>query len=195
MLAALALVVVAIFFVCSRQSKALLQIGQATDLGVALSDTARLIQDGTLSHDEIAKVQAEAGELRQRLADSLEPSLVQAELMKTGKDIGVTLREIQPILLPRQGESPKQEYPRYRVIIAGTYQAIAAYLQRCAMQRLPVRVVELTIRSASSETDAQTSLLTADITVEAFQPPSPEVTRVSRIQPFLTINGRGGAEA
>ncbi|MBN2562438.1 MAG: hypothetical protein JXQ75_16050 [Phycisphaerae bacterium] len=173
-------VILAACYAVTRKSRAAEGIHEMNDLGATLSDAAEFARKSTLSQADVEKLVSLKEELEHRMADCLEPSLVQAELMKSAAEAGLVLREIRPIR--PQGKPAAQEeavdYPRYRVLVCGTYAQIATYMRLCTEQRLPARVLEFQLRRSTTEggLDAQpghglqSAGLTADITVEAFRP-------------------------
>lgn len=159
-------------YALSREKVAAEGIREMNYLGTTLSDAAQQARDGTRSREELGRLVAEKNDLQKRMAESLEPSLVQAELMKSAKEAGLTLREIQPVKATPESRVAVPGYPRYRIRAGGNYQQIAEYLQLCSRQRLPARVVEFSVRPPPQEDAAQSGALAAEITVETFQPPA-----------------------
>ncbi len=159
-------------YLFSRQAQAAAGIRELANIGAMLSSTALLVRSSTLSLADVEALEAREKELQDRMTDALEPSLVQAELMQAAKRAGLILREISPMRSgsPRTGRKGDSDAPRYRVLVSGSYKAIAGYMQHGCRQRLPVRVVECRLRRAVSSGVAGETRLTADLTVEAFQP-------------------------
>lgn len=159
-------------YLSSRQAQAAAGIRELTDIGAMLSSTALLVRSSTLSLEDVEALEAREKELQDRMTDALEPSLVQAELMQAANRAGLILREISPIRSgsPRTGRKGTAEPPLYRVLVSGSYKAVAGYMQHGCRQRLPVRVVECRLRRTVSSDDAGETRLTADLTVEAFHP-------------------------
>lgn len=167
-LSALALTL-AVLYALSRQMSAAAGISEVDTLGLTLSDTAELAREGTRTPEDLQRLTEEKNQLQKRMSESLEPSLVQAELMKSAKAAGLALREIQPVRELSTGPDAPAAYPRYRILVSGDYQQIAEYLRLGGAQRLPTRVAELSVRPTTEPTE-QGGRLTADITIEAFQP-------------------------
>jgi len=174
MIAAVCAVVAAAIYAHTRQAHAAEEMHEAQDLAASLSAAADLAASGTLSTQDIETLNTLQQDLEHRMADTLEPSLVQAELMKSAGIVGLVLRGISPLQRAYRApdQNPAAAYPRYRVLVSGTYQQVAEYMQLCSRQRLPARVTEFHIRRAAGEDEMSATELNADITVEAFQPHS-----------------------
>lgn len=168
---ATAALVIAVGYAVSRGSQAVEGIRRADDLAVSLSFAAEEARDSAVAQEDVQDLADHKRDLRQRLADAGQPSLVQAELVKSAKETGLTLREIQPIRTSAAGRRDSEGLPRYRLLMQGTYSQMAEYLYRCTTQRLPARVVTLELRPVRREGDEPADLA-ADIMVEAFQPPA-----------------------
>jgi hypothetical protein len=165
---ALVALTIAITYAVSRSSQAAEGIQKASDLGASLSNAAAEVRDSTFAQEDVQRLTDQKHDLQQRLADARQPSLVQAELVKSAKEAGLTLREIQPIRSSVAGKKESDGLPQYRLTMQGTYSQMAEYLRQCTIQRLPARVVTLDLRPVRREGE-EAARLTADITVEAFQ--------------------------
>lgn len=166
---ALVALTIATGYAVSRSSQAAEGIQKANDLGASLSHAAAEVRDSTLAQDDVQRLSDQKRDLQQRLADTKQPSLIQAELVKSAKEAGLTLREIQPIRGSTAGKKESDSLAQYRLTMQGTYPQMAEYLRCCTTQRLPARVVTLDLRPVRREGE-ESARLTADITVEAFQP-------------------------
>ena len=160
----------AMLYGLSRKTHATEGIQEMGNLGTTLSDTAQLVRDGTRSPEDRLRLAAEKSDLQKRMTDSLEPSLVQAELMKTAQQAGLVLREIQPVREQIAGANAPAGCPRYRILVNGSYPQIAEYMQLCGQQGLPARVTEFSVRPVAEPAGGLGAGLTADLTVEAFRP-------------------------
>ena len=154
-----------------KKTSAAQDISELENLGALLSDAAELAENGALSQEETDRLTSQRKKLEDRMADTLEPSLVQAELMKSATKAGLVLREIYPTKQPGTSTARNKStgYPRYRVLVAGSYTAISEYMQLCSRQRLPARVREFQVRPSPSEAGERSNTLVADIVVEAFR--------------------------
>jgi hypothetical protein len=150
------------------------EIGQLHELGTTLDSAAQDVNSTMLSPEEVRKLEHIEADLRHRMADVRQPGLVQAELMASARDSQLDVREIQPIApTGKIAGAAAPACPHYRVSVAGGYQQIAEYMQKCKSQRLPVRVIGFRLGRPNDEKGRPTEKITADITVEVFQPPQP----------------------
>lgn len=169
---AVAAMIIASCYAVSRTALAAEGIHEVNDLAATLSETAKRAQTSTRSQDEIKELKARKEHLECRMADVMKPSLVQAELMQSASKVDLEIREAQ--LLADRGQVKQKEgsvrYPRYRILVSGTYRQIAEFMHLCSEQRLPARVTEFRLRRSEAAGPEEELKLTADITVEAFQP-------------------------
>jgi len=164
------------YFASTRKTLAEERIQNLDALGLILSESAAAACQRTILPQEQAEVSAARRDLQQRLADALQPSLVQAELVQSAVAAGVTLKEIAPLpaVLPTGRQAASPAYPRYRLRVHGTYRQVASYLDLCGRQRLPARVVGLILVSGSGSEDLPADQLSAEVTLESFVPRLPE---------------------
>ncbi len=164
------------YFASTRKTLAEERIQNLDALGLTLSESAAEACHRTILPQEQAEVSTARRDLQQRLADVLQPSLVQAELVQSAVAAGVTLKEISPLPAVLQSGRPGAlpTYPRYRLRVQGTYRQVANYLDLCGRQRLPARVTGLILASRSMSEDLPPDQLSAEITVESFLPRPPE---------------------
>ncbi len=168
--AGLCLVFVSAGYAWSIKTSAAEEIDRLHELGCSLNNAAQDVQ-GALSPDEAKKLEDKDKDLRSRMDDAKKPGLIQAELMASARKAQLEVREIQPVAAA--AKTPGAPTASFRVSVTGTYQRIAEYMQLCRSQRLPVRVTALRLIRLTNEKGRPLEKLTADITVEAFQPPVP----------------------
>jgi hypothetical protein len=169
---AIVALVIATSHIVSRGHQAARGIQKAKEIGANLCDAAQTVRETTLTPQEVEALTAKQAELQARMTEAGQPSLIQAELVKSAKEVGLTLREIQPLKAGptgKAGSEAKGSSPQYRLLMQGSYPQIAEYLGRCATQRLPARVVGFDVRPLPPAGE-ETTRLAADITVEAYQP-------------------------
>jgi hypothetical protein len=163
-------------YAVTKESKAAERIRDVGELASTLTDAANAAEKTARSFEEIAELKRKRTYLEQQMEDSRKPGCVVAELTEAARKTGLAVREIQPFSGSRGSGQPDQhkDYPHYRIQVRGTYGQIAEYMDRCNSQRIPSRVKEFRIgRTAGSEL-AEGPELTAELVVEAFQPPEPE---------------------
>ena len=67
------------------------------------------------------------------------------------------------------------------LMVLGTYQKIAEFMQKCGTQRIPVRVTAFRISHTGDKKAADPELLKAEITVEAFRASNASLERMKEI--------------
>lgn len=170
-LAGLCIVLVSAGYAWSLKTSTAQDIDQLRELGATLNSAVQDAQGTILSADECRQLEEREKNLRQRMEDVKEPALVQAELMASARKAQLNVREIQPIASAKTPGMAEPSCPNYRVSVVGSYQQIAEYLHLCGSQRLPTRVTGLRIGRVADNNGRLSDTLTADITVEAFEPP------------------------
>ena len=171
-LAGLCIVFVSAGYAWSLKTSAAQEINQLHELGTTLDSAVQSAQGVMLSPEDCRTLEKRESHLRQRIEDVRKPALVQAELMASARKAQLNVREIQPIAAAKTPGAEEPSCANYRVSVTGSYQQIAEYLHLCRSQRLPVRVVGLRMGRAADSNGQLTDTLSADITVEAFEPPA-----------------------
>lgn len=167
---AVCLVIAATVYALSRTAEVAEGIGEMRRLASTLNDSAQSAEREALSPDEVEALRARHRELTERMRDSVKRGLVASQLSEAVRAAGLSVLEIQPIASktrPAAGTGAV-EHPHYLVSMRGSYQQIAEYMQRCARQRIPVRVVGFHLGPADDSTARRAGMLEARITVEAF---------------------------
>ena len=161
--------VAATVFAVTRASELGADIRRSNNLAAALSTTADGVEQSVMSSDEAAALQARRHELVLRMRDSRKQIVPQVS--EAARKAGLSILEIAPELAAAQpaGSHGLPDYPRYRVMVLGTYQKIAEFMQKCCEQRIPVRVTAFRISETKGNSSADPELLKAEITVEAFR--------------------------
>jgi hypothetical protein len=119
---------------------------------------------------ESAKIESQREELRRRLAESAEPGMVQAELMASARNVGLNVRDLQPV--PSNADrKDAATYPCYRVTVRGAYAQLCDYMQVCKKQRVPARPVSFRVTPVPDDKGRPTAELQAEIVLESFAPP------------------------
>jgi hypothetical protein len=160
-------------FATLRQSRAADDIARLDGVGSELSKAAAHVQSAAMSPGAGRVIRARREVLTTRMQDAMKPGLYQAELVKAARDIGLSVREIRPE--GQRHASPgevRQDYPAYRVSVFGSYRHIAEFMESCKTLRLPARVRTFRV-SAPTGQEQRSDQLSADITLEAFQPDRP----------------------
>lgn len=170
-LAGVCLVFISAGYAWSIKTSAAQEIDRLHELGSSLNSAAQDVR-GTLSPDEVKTLEDKQKDLRARMDDATKPGLIQAELLASARKVQLEIREIQPVAAGAKTSGASTA--NFRVSVTGTYQRIAEYLQLCRSQRLPVRVTALRLIRRTDEKGRPLEKLTADITVEAFQPVEPD---------------------
>lgn len=165
-------VFVAICFAASRLAATKQDISELTALSAQLGEAAQIMCATTMAPEKSEALQDQQADLRQRVREAGMPALVQAELMSTARTAGLDVKEIQPVAAPGQARDKGGDASGsgYRVQVSGTYQQVAEYMLICRRQRLPARVRAFRISRPLTEQGRPAPLLTADITLESFQP-------------------------
>lgn len=168
-LAGVAIAVAATVFAVARATEVGANIRQSNNLAAALSTTAAGVEQGVISPEETAALQARQHDLVLRMRDSRKQIVPQ--ISEAARKEGLSILEIAPELAAaRRGKSKDlPDYPHYRVVVLGTYQKIAEFMQKCCQQRIPVRVTAFRISETQGHNSADPELLKAEITVEAFR--------------------------
>lgn len=146
-------------------------IRRAGNLASALSNTATTAESTTLTAEQIAELKTRRDDLEERVREAGRAGCVVAQLTETARAEGLSIQEIQPLHSTGRNGAAQETfaYPRYRIIVQGTYQQVAEYMDRCKSQRIPARVMEYRIARTASREASAGGQLTADIIVEAFQ--------------------------
>ncbi|MCG8406445.1 MAG: hypothetical protein MI923_14705 [Phycisphaerales bacterium] len=169
--AAFCVVILAAVYAFSRQAEVAAEIREMDHLALTLTDTATDARRGTLSPEEIKEIQLQREDLETRMEDSRKPGIVVPQLSEAARSTGLLVLEIHPVKKRNRGQLRKgaPEYPHYEVLVQGSYQQIADYMQGCSKQRIPVRVIGFRIDRVE-----EASGLSAEIKVEAFKDISTE---------------------
>lgn len=170
-LVGLCIVLVSAGYAWSLKTTAAQEIDQLQELGATLDSAVQSAQGIMLSPAECRQLEEREKNLRLRIEDVKKPGLVQAELMASARKAQLNVREIQPIAGAKTAGAAVPSCPNYRVSVEGSYRQIAEYLHLCKNQRLPVRVTGLRMGRSADNNGQLSDTLTADITVEAFEPP------------------------
>ena len=167
--AGLVFLVAATMFTLGRASEVGDNLRRSNNLAAALNTTASGVEQGILSPDEVAALQARKHDLVLRMRDSRKQIVPQ--ISEAARKAGLSILEIAPNLAVSKGgkSSNSVDYPKYRVMVLGTYQKIAEFMQKCGKQRIPVRVTAFRISQPEHKSAVDPSLLKAEITVEAFR--------------------------
>ena len=161
--------VAATVFAVARASDVGDNIRQSNNLAAALSTTATGVEQGVMSREETTALEAQRQDLALRMRDSRKQIVPQ--ISEAARTAGLSILEIAPKLAVSRPGKPKvlADYPPYRVMVLGTYQEIAEFMQKCRGQRIPVRVTAFRISQSEDKNSAAAELLKAEITVEAFR--------------------------
>lgn len=170
-LAGLCVVFISAGYAWSLKTTAAHELDQLQELGSNLDTAAQDVGAKMLSPEEARKLEEKEADLQRRMEDVKKPGLVQAELMASARKAQLDVREIQPIAVTKTAGAATPSCPNYRVSVMGSYQQIAEYMHLCKTHRLPVRITSLRMGRQMDEKGRPADQLTADITVEAFQPP------------------------
>ena len=156
-------------FAVARASEVDANIRQSNNLAAALSTTATGVKQGVMSPEEATALQARRHNLVLRMRDSRRQIVPQ--ISEAVRKAGLSILEIAPELASAQSSKPGSlpDYPRYRVMVLGTYEKIAEFMQNCCGQRIPVRVTDFRISQTESNDSVDPEMLKAEITVEAFR--------------------------
>ncbi len=168
----IAAVLIAAGYAVTKTANAADEIREARELARTLGSTADLVEKSAISLDQIQQLKTRRKNLEHRMQDARKPGLIVPELTEAARTIGLDIREIQPVRVngPRAGRQNKPLYPRYRVMVFGSYMQIAEYMELCEQHRIPARVKEFRMaRRTNGESRISKMPLTADIIVEAFQ--------------------------
>lgn len=158
-------------FALTQRSRAGESIKTLAALGNSISSVAQQATQGTRSPTDIADLEAEKRYLEQRLKDCQQPGLVHNSISETVRKIGARIREVKRVATPLpRGGGRVSPYPRFLVALDGTYRQIAQFMGSCSQERLPIRVVAFSIARSDSYDAGQATILSADITVESFDP-------------------------
>lgn len=169
----IAAVLVAAGYAVTKTASAADEIREARELAWTLGSTADQVEKTAISPDQIEQLKARRKDLEHRMLEARKPGLIVPELTEAARTVGLDVREIQPARVtgPGAGGQNRPEYPRYRIMVHGSYRQIAEYMELCEQQRIPARVKEFRVaRRTGGESAGSEAALTADIVVEAFQP-------------------------
>ena len=167
--AGIGLAIAATVFTVARASEVGANIRQSNNLATALNATAEGVEQVIMSPEATAALRARRHDIVLRMRDSMKQIVPQ--ISEAARNAGLTILEIAPkIATARQGESnDPNDYPHYRVMVLGSYQKIAEFMQGCCEQRIPVRVTSFRISQTEDQNFVDPDLLKAEITVEAFR--------------------------
>ena len=173
--------IAATVYAVARASEAAANIRQSNNLAAALSTTATGVEQGVMSPEDTDALQARRHDLVLRMRDSRKQIVPQ--ISEAARKAGLSILEIAPKLaVAQRGNSDDlASYPHYRVMVLGTYQKIAEFMQKCGAQRIPVRVTAFRISQTKNKRAADSELLKAEITVEAFRAPKASLERIKKI--------------
>jgi Tfp pilus assembly protein PilO len=167
--AGIGLAIAATVFTVARASEVGANIRQSNNLATALNTTAEGVEQVIMSPEATAALRARRHDIVLRMRDSMKQIVPQ--ISEAARNAGLTILEIAPkIATARQGKSnDPNDYPHYRVMVLGSYQKIAEFMQGCCEQRIPVRVTNFRISQTEDQNFVDPDLLKAEITVEAFR--------------------------
>ncbi len=172
--AALCAVLGATGYAISRKAQVAEGIQDMGSLATSLSQTASAVEGSVRTPEQIAELNEQRRDLRQRRQDSLRPALVVPQLSEAARRTGLSILEIAPAGKTRRSPSELEEglpqYPNYRVVVRGSYEQIADYMHGCQGHRIPVRVIGANIELLLEKDGSAGEGLRAEIVVEAFQP-------------------------
>lgn len=179
--AGIGLAIAATVFAVARASEVGAHIQKSNNLAAALNTTAKGVEKGVMSPEQTATLQARRHDLVLRMRDSMKQIVPQ--ISEAARNAGLKILEIAPKLTStNQGKSnDPNDYPHYRVMVLGSYQKIAEFMQSCCEQRIPVRVTNFRISQAKDQYSAEPDLLKAEITVEAFRASKASLEDMKRI--------------
>lgn len=177
--AGVSVAIAATMFAVARASEVGANIRKSNSLAAALNATASGVAHGVIPPEEAAALQARQHDLVLRMKDSRKQIVPQ--ISEAARNAGLSILEIAPKLSAARSGKTKDlpDYPLYRVMVLGTYEKIAEFMQACRAQRIPVRVTAFRISQREDKNAADPESLKAEITVEAFRAPeaSPEQMR------------------
>ena len=174
-------------YAVTRQSQAAAGIQSLLNTGSTLSTAASVAQGGVVSQQDTEALDKSFQELDQRMKDSRQPGLVQAQLVEFARSLELEVREVQPIVGAGGKKGQASIYPAYRVAVAGKYAPIAEYMNALPKQRIPGRIIGLRLGAQRDDTTGATIGLTADMMVEVFQQVDPQ--SMSAAQPATEAEG------
>jgi len=168
-LAGVGIAIAATVFTIARASEVGASIRQSNNLAAALSATASGVERGVMSPEDTTALQTEQHTLILRMKDSRKQIVPQ--ISEAARKAGLSILEIAPEITAARSRKPSEvpDYPHYRVMVLGTYEKIAGFMQTCCVQRIPVRVTAFRISPAKDKNAVAPGLLKAEITVEAFR--------------------------
>jgi len=174
--AALCAVLGATGYAISRKAHVAKGLQDMRIVAASLTQTASAVQCGVRTPEQIAELNEQRRDLRQRRQDSLRPAIVVPQLSEAARRAGLSVLEIAPAGNTRRSQAEIEDgmpqYPNYRVVVRGSYEQIADYMHGCQGQRIPVRVVAANIAPFLEKDGSAGDGLRAEIVVEAFQPPT-----------------------
>lgn len=170
--ASVAAVLLTATYAVTRQSRAAEGIQNASQLAATLTDTATLAAETTRSPQAIQEMADRRTALERRMQDALKPGTVVSALADLAGKASLTVHEIQPKAETGQpSDQTSPVYPAYRILVQGTYAAIAEYMERCKEDSIPARVRELHVfRDRAATGEHPEDGLMAEIVVETFVP-------------------------
>jgi hypothetical protein len=154
-------------YAATRHSQAADGIRNLQITSSTLNTASAVAQGGVLSQQDEEALNARYNELEQRLKDSRQPALVQAQLVEFARSLDLEVREVQPIADPSK-KSGSSDLRAYRVMVAGQYAQIASYMSALPKQRIPARVIALRLGAHRDDETGVTIGLSAEFTVEVF---------------------------
>ena len=167
-------------YAVTRQSQAAEGIQSMLSTGSTLSTAAAAAQEGVVSLQDTEALDKTFQELDQRMKDSRQPGIVQAQLVEFARSLELEVREVQPIAGAGGKKGQASIYPAYRVAVAGKYAPIAEYMNALPKQRIPGRIIGLRLGAQRDDTTGATNGLTADMTVEVFQQVDPQTIQAAQ---------------
>lgn len=161
----------AVWFAWSRGGSAAEAIRRVDSLGTSLSEMAGTAKSAILTQSEYVALEAKANDVRSRVEDSGKSALIAVQITEAVHRAGARFIGSEPMADPSpsgRGQGAPR-YPHHRVTIEGGFRQIAAFLDGCGAQRLPVRVTDFAITRSASPNEG-TAVLRAVITVESYLP-------------------------
>ncbi len=171
-LASVAAVLLTATYAVTRQSRAAEGIQDANQLAATLTNTATLAAETTRSPQEIQELADRRADLERRMQDALKPGTVVSALAELAGKAALTVHEIQPKAdsIGQRSDLTSPAYPAYRILVQGSYAAIADYVERCKEGTIPARVRELHVFRDRTTGEHTEDGLMAEIVVETFIP-------------------------
>jgi len=172
--AAIGLVVSASTFAISSYHNAGTSIRRLSSLGTALSETASTVRESIHPPEYAQTLKDRKKDLDTRLVECAKPNLMVTEISGNIRSVGASVLEIKPLdplrsTGPASDKSATMPFPRYQVVLLGTYQQVAEFMKHCTRQRLPVRVADFILTATDYQSETNEPMLRAEVTVESYQ--------------------------